>query len=111
MTETLKRHAAFLRLLAKATPKTRKAMLKSNCTKDFIKCISELARNTLKGNVDLSPAQLDSLRRRKQTLRAISLKKTSLRKKRKLIQSGGFLGALIGPVISILSNLLSNGSR
>jgi len=43
-------------------------------------------------------------------LREIALKKTSLRKKQKLIQSGGFLGALLGPIISVLGGLF-NGAR
>jgi len=73
----------------------------------------ECAKNLLKGNVPLSPAQLRTLRRHKQKLRQLAVKKTSLAKKKKLVQSGGFLGALLTPIISVLGNLLgfNNGTR
>jgi hypothetical protein len=44
-------------------------------------------------------------------LRRLALKKTPLKEKKILIQSGGFLGALLGPIISILGNLFGNGVR
>jgi hypothetical protein len=39
------------------------------------------------------------------------LKKTSQRKRRQLVQSGGFLGALLGPIVSVLGSLFGNGTR
>src|SRR5215469_17405383 len=102
MSSTLKRNAPFIKLLHSASPNTRKVMLKSNCTDDFIKCLSECCKNVLKGHVPLTQAQFAPLRRRKRTLRALSSKKTSREKKRKLIQNGGFLGFLLGPLVSLL---------
>lgn len=64
----------------------------------------------LKGNVPLNSAQKKKLSTKKNVLRQLALKKTSLRKKQKLIQSGGFLGALLGPIISVLGGLF-NGAR
>ena len=44
-------------------------------------------------------------------LRELVLKKTPKKKKIDIIQTGGFLGALITPILSILGGLLgSNGS-
>src|SRR5215469_15271474 len=77
MSHTLKRNAAFLKLHHNANAKTRKAMLKSNCTDDFIRSISECCKNVLKGHVRLTKAQFEPLRRRRQTLRTLSRKKTS----------------------------------
>lgn len=76
------------------------------CNKEFLDCVSECAKNVIKGNVPLSDRQKTNLRRRKKDLRALSVKKTSLRKKRKILQKGGFLTALLPPVLSILSSLL-----
>jgi len=39
-------------------------------------------------------------------VRALALKKTSLKKKRRILQKGRFLGALIAPVLSVLGSLL-----
>jgi len=50
-------------------------------------------KNVLKGNVPLTNAQMSRI----QDLRALSVKKTSLAKKRKIIQKGGFLSALLAP--------------
>ena len=112
MSRTLKRNAAFIKLLHNANPKTRKAMLKSHCTDDFINCVSECCVNVLKGHVPLTKAQFEPLRYRRRTLRALSLKKTSRNEKRKLIQTGGFLGFLLGPIVSLLGSLLGgDGTR
>ena len=85
-------------------------MLRKHCNADFVRCICECVKNLLKGNVPLSPAQKKKLSSKKKHLREVVLKKTSLRKKLKLIQSGGFLGALLGPIVSVLSGLF-NGAR
>ena len=75
-------------------------------TREFLDCVSECAKNVIKGNVQLKPAQLRRLRRERSNVRALALKKTSLKKKRRILQKGGFLGALIPPVLSVLGSLL-----
>jgi hypothetical protein len=42
-------------------------------------------------------------------LRELALKKTSKKKRKKIIQSGGFLGAILGPIVSILGRLFGGG--
>ena len=110
MSSKLHRHAPLLRALHRANPKTRRTLLHKHCDGDFISCVVECVRNLLKGNVPLNPAQKKKLSSKKKHLRLMLLKKTSQAKKKKLIQSGGFLGALLGPIISILGGLF-NGSR
>jgi len=51
---------------------------------------------------------MTNLRRKRQDLRALSKKKTSMRAKRKIVQKGGFLSALLPPVLSVLTSLFSN---
>ena len=75
------------------------------CDKEFVDCVSECAKNVIKGNVPLTDRQKTTLRRKRNDIRALSLKKTSLRKKRKILQKGGFLTALLAPVLSILGGL------
>ena len=110
MSKRLHRHVNLIRTLHKASPATRKSLLKKHCDGEFVCCITECVRNLLKGNVPLNPAQKKKLAAKKNILRQLALKNTSLRKKRKLIQSGGFLGALLGPIISVLGGLF-NGTR
>ena len=110
MSKRLHRHVNLLRALHKASPASRKNLLKKHCNSDFVCCITECVKNLLKGNVPLNSAQKKRLSAKKKVLRQIALKKTSFRKKQKLIQSGGFLGALLGPIISVLGGLF-NGAR
>jgi hypothetical protein len=110
MSQSLKRNAHFLKLLHEASPRVRSELLRIHCTPDFVKCVSECCFNLLKGNVPMTQHQKDSLRHRKQMLRLLMHKKTPLKKKKQIIQKGGFLGALIGPVISMLGKVLGFGS-
>jgi len=109
MSQRLKKYAPLLRMLNKASPAVRKRLIKNACSSDFVKCVCECASNIIKGNVPLTTAQKGQLLRRKRLLKKLVLKKTSLKNKRKIVQSGGFLGALLGPIISVLSSLFGGG--
>ena len=80
------------------------------CDNDLICSLSECCHNILKGNVHLTLTQKVKLRRHKHNLRKLSLKKTSIKQRKKILQRGGFLGALITPILSVLGNLF-NGTR
>src|SRR6267154_3003556 len=110
MSQRLHRHVNLLKALHKAGPEARKTLLKKHCNRDFVCCITECVKNLLNGNVPLNSIQKKKLSSKKKVLRQFALKKTTLNKKQKLIQSGGFLGALLGPIISVLGGLF-NGAR
>jgi hypothetical protein len=101
-----------LKRLKQMPNKKQRKFLKS-CSKDFICCMCECVKNILKGKVPLKSSQLKSLARRKQSLRSLVLKKTPIGIKKKILQKGGFLGALLTPILSLLGGLLggSNGAR
>ena len=82
----------------------------ANCDKTTLCCLCEVAKNVLNGNVRLKPTQLAKLRKHKKAIRQLSVKRTSLRTKRRILRRGGFLGALIGPAIGLLTSLFA-GSR
>ena len=99
MSTRVKRQAPTLKALAKAHPHVCQAILKG-ADKDLLKCLSECAYNILRGNVKLTAAEKARLTKYKQKLRKVSDKKTSLKKKQKLVQSGGFLPALLAPLLT-----------
>ena len=105
MSQTLKKFSPYLRILHKSSPKVRKTLAKKHCSPEFIKCICECAKNVLAGNVTLSPEHKKRLKRHKESLRKLTLKKTSIKTKKRIVQSGGFLGALLGPIVKILGGL------
>jgi len=105
MSKRVRKYLPVLKRITKLGDKAKRDYVRK-CNKEFLDCVSECAKNVLKGNVPLTDRQKTKLRRRRNDLRALSVKKTSLRKKRRILQKGGFLTALLPPVLGILSSLL-----
>lgn len=106
MSKRLQKYHVHLKLLKEASAIMRKEILK-NCNKYLLCCLCECARNVLKGNVPVTEAQKSKLGRFKKKLREFASKKTRAAVKRKLVQTGGFIGALLTPVLSFLGTLLA----
>jgi len=104
MSKRVKDYLPVLKRIRKLGEKAKRDYVRK-CDKEFLDCISECAKNVLKGNVALTTRQKTKLRRSKNDLRALSVKKTALRKKRRILQKGGFLSALLPPVLTVLSEL------
>ena len=97
MASRLKKHAHILRFLASGKPAVCKAVVKA-ADPQLINCLCECAHNILKGNIPLTKAQKQKLTWVKQGLRSLAKKSTSQKQKKKILQKGGFLGALLAPV-------------
>ena len=111
MSENLKKYAPYLHLLHKCSSQARKSLVDKHCNKEFINCICECAKNVLDGNVDLTDLHKRTLRRhRAQILHKLVLKRTSMKNKKKIVQTGGFLGALLGPIVKVLGSLFGIGN-
>jgi len=95
-----------LKRLSKLGDKVKREYVRK-CERQFIDCVSECAKNVIKGNVPLSGRQKSELRRKKKDLRELSLKKTSLREKRRILQKGGFLTALLPTILAVLGSLFA----
>lgn len=94
-------------MLTKAKPKERNFILQHGGG-DLMKTLSEIAVNTLNGNIKLDGKNLTKLKRYKRQFRSMACPKRSLKSKRNIVQRGGFLSVLIGTVLSgIISHLLS----
>jgi len=76
------------------------------CNNEFIRCVSESAKNVIKGNVPLTNRQMKNLRRKRYDLKTLSSGKPSLWAKRKVLQKGEFFSALLPPVLSLFGGLL-----
>jgi len=106
---SIKHHLNELRAICKCKNKKRKAIVQ-NASGGVIRTIAQLGKNILNGNFKLSPRQKQRLRRHKNTLRALSLKRSSLKKKRKLLmqKGGAFLPLLLAPILSAVAGSLFN---
>ena len=100
----VKKYAATLRVLSRAKPKVKRMVI-AKADKQFMNCLCECGKNILKGNVPLTPLQLRALRPYKNHLRDLVRKKVSLKKKKIILQKGGFIGALLRPLTKLLLSL------
>ena len=108
MSKRLKKHLELLKLLKKSKPAQRKAILKF-ADKELIYCLCECIENTLNGNVKLSSAKHHQLSKSAKVLRKIVDRKTKVPKKRDLlVQHGGFLPALLAPILGVASGLIGD---
>lgn len=110
MSKVVLKHLPAIRIAA-ATPqvKKRKQLLGAFYDNEFARAISECCWNIVNQRVKLSPSIRQKLCKHKTVLRKISSKSIPLKKKKGLIQSGGFasvLPFLIGPIISGITSLL-----
>lgn len=94
----------LLRQLQKARPKARrKAMLQTPRVKRLLRAV---AYNVLKGNVPMNRNQYRKLTRFKKSVRLLSCSDITDRKRLALAQKGGFLKALLSPLLgSVLTGL------
>jgi len=81
-------------------PQLRKNILKDS-NPDLIKALCEVCMNTLNGNMKISNSTKSQLKKYKKTLRCLASPKVKLTRKRKLlIQKGGFLPVLLGSLLA-----------
>jgi len=108
MSERMAKHYELLRLLSKANHKQRKALIE-NTNNEFIYCICECIQNLLKGNVPCSHVRRTKLKQSADVLRQIVHRRTPLKQKRELlVQQGGFLPALLAPIVGIAGGLIGD---
>ena len=101
----LKNHLPLLQYMSRGKPGIVKALIRESGP-DLVKAICECAYNTLKGNVPLTPAQYRKLRRYKKHLRTLADRKKSQKVKKRTLQSGGFLGALLSTILPAVTGLI-----
>jgi len=106
MSQLTRKYLSTLKRIRRMGDRARREYVRK-CDREFVDCVSECAKNVIKGNVPLSSRQMTQLRRKRYDLRALSKKKTSLQAKRKILQKGGFLTALLPPILSVLGSLLA----
>lgn len=101
-------HKDLLKVLVKAKPSLRKAILKEG-DKALVYSICEICENTLSGRVPLSAGQRQKIQRHKNIIRKLAKKGESWKKKKAvLIQhgSGAFIPLLLNVLGPILGSLL-----
>lgn len=90
-------------------PRQRKVVLKL-VNKEQVRAFEEVAVNIVKNTVSLSPEQAIICRRWRRPLRLLALKRYPIKEKKHILQQGGFFGAILPVIASVLGSLItSNG--
>ena len=118
MSPTLRKYSPHLSVLASAKPTQCRALLKT-ADPGLVKCLCECALNVLKGNVPLSSTHKNKLKHHKKDLRILAARGKPISKKKRILQKGGLLPALLAPLFGTIlpalggaiGNLLIGGIR
>lgn len=100
---TISSELTVLKKLCKCNKKTQKQLLNQGGKKLQL-CLRECALNVIRGNVPLSKHQFKKLRKYRKDLRELSHKRTSLKRRLKIEQKGGFLASLLLPIVGSLAS-------
>ena len=101
----LQKRGPLLAWFAKGSPSVCKAVVKEADT-DLINTLCECPHNIAEGNVHLTPKQKQQLRPHIRKFGVVLDKKTSIEKKQKSLQSGGFALALAKAVLPVAMSSL-----
>lgn len=96
----------FLKLICNCDKKLKKHLI-IGASKKQIHALCEIVLNLLNGNIKLSEKDFEKLSRKRKQLREL-IKKSSLKKKKYLVQKGGFIQFLIPAIISGLATIVSS---
>jgi hypothetical protein len=107
MSQRVKDLTPYVLTLKSLKPKQRKVLL-GYCRKEQLRAIEELALNIVKGTTPLSNADIQTRRKWRRSLKLLALKRYPIKAKKEILQKGGFLGAIL-PVLATLLGTVLNG--
>jgi hypothetical protein len=105
--ELIKSQFELIKLIANSSKKYRKAVIAS-ADKKLVTALAEIVLNLLAGNININKNELDSLKKYKYVLRQLIQNKSVVKRKKLLIQQGGFLQFLLPAVITGISNIIAS---
>ena len=97
-----------LKKLSKIKSEEKRIILIHKAKTCVIDAISEIALNCLRGRIPLKSCEFSALKKYQTILRTLSNISPVIKRKRLLIQSGGFLSVILPPAISFLSSILGS---
>ena len=106
MTQRVVQHMDALKKLKRLKGGKKRDDLLKHGGKPLQLCLRECALNILKGNVPLTSQQLKKLKAHKVLLREFCKNRTSQRRRFEIEQKGGFLPALLAPVIGAVLGVI-----
>jgi hypothetical protein len=103
----LRTHETVLRALQRLDNNAR-ASIMASAKRELVTTLVDCARAIINQRVPLSSSQYEAIRGRLKDIRALTRPKTSLDERRRILQNGGFLSALIAPALSLLPKVVKS---
>ena len=108
MSDRVERLMPYVITLKGLKPSKRKVLL-DLMTKEQLRALEEVAVNIVKNTVTLSDDDARICRRWRRPLKLLALKRYPIKEKKQVLQQGGFIGAILPILATVLSTLISSG--
>ena len=107
MSDRVERLMPYVITLKGLKPSKRKVLL-DLVTKEQLRALEEVAVNIVKNTVTLSD-DARICRRWRRPSKLLALKRYPIKEKKQVLQQGGFIGAILPILATVLSTLISSG--
>ena len=107
VSKRVKEYFYIIIALQSASDEIRRAAIR-HAPKQLLLAITEIAKNLALDNVVLKREEFLRLKEHAETITELIGAKTSDKRKKEIVQDGGFLAALAGPLISTLAPVLGS---
>ena len=111
MSQRLKEHSNIFKHLYSLNHVRRNKWIKRHLDKDLILYVCECIKNLLKGNIPITQEKKKELAKNRKELRQLADEKVPIKQKKKIIQQGGFLTSMLGPIVSVLRSLFGENNQ
>lgn len=99
---TINKNERLLRVLTESSTRMRKAII-SNASKNFINTLLNCIKVVIKNYNKLSTTDLEAIKKHSKSVTKILTRKKTITDKKKILQQGGFLSA----ILPVLGNILT----
>ena len=103
-------HAHFLEYLRSIPPKRQQMLIKA-CDRPLLEALSELTLNLARKRIPLTKGQIDKLKPFEEEIYQLSLKKHGNSAKKRILQRGGFISALLSVLPALISTIVAATSK
>ena len=107
----VRQHFEFLSYLSSIPPRRQKILIKG-ADRPLLESLSEICINLLNKRLELTKAQINKLRPYEKQIYQLSQRSHSLARKKRIVQSGGMLTALLSAVVpALISSIIGAASK
>ena len=107
----VRQHLEFLSYLKSIPPRRQKLLLKA-ADKEILSALAEICLNLIKKNCPLTKSQIKKLIPYERQIYEMSSRKKSVAYKKRLVQSGGFVTALLSTILpALISSIVAATSK